>query len=148
MVGYGWTRKYENTQNTFRKVSTFGTGTKSFYHLLGSIFLLQKLGWLLFASNVFNEGWSTCLQLGHVDFYPNGGQGPQPGCESEDPLGLDCSHERAPVSLQILRNICSLQEWAISETVSKSMNLQLFLKNMHLIRYANYILTKVFLSNA
>jgi len=36
-----------------RKVST---GTKSFYHLLGSIFLLQKLGWLLFASNVFNEG--------------------------------------------------------------------------------------------
>lgn len=33
--------------------------------------------------------------LGHVDFYPNVGQHPQPGCEGEG-LDLDCSHQRAP----------------------------------------------------
>lgn len=33
--------------------------------------------------------------VGHVDFYPNKGQHPQPGCENEG-LGLDCSHQRAP----------------------------------------------------
>jgi hypothetical protein len=37
------------------------------------------------------------FQLGHVDFYPNVGQHPQPGCEGEG-LDLDCSHQRAPVS--------------------------------------------------
>ena len=37
------------------------------------------------------------LKLGHVDFYPNAGQHPQPGCEGEG-LDLDCSHQRAPVS--------------------------------------------------
>ena len=36
--------------------------------------------------------------MGQVDFYPNGGMAPQPGCENEDPLGIDCSHARAPVS--------------------------------------------------
>jgi len=32
--------------------------------------------------------------VGHVDFYPNGGHHPQPGCENEG-IGLDCSHQRA-----------------------------------------------------
>ena len=36
-------------------------------------------------------------QLGHVDFYPNSGKQPQPGCDKEG-LDLDCSHQRAPVS--------------------------------------------------
>ena len=39
-----------------------------------------------------------CKKVGQVDFYPNGGQAHQPGCENEDPLGLGCSHARAPVS--------------------------------------------------
>ena len=34
--------------------------------------------------------------VGHVDFYPNQGHHPQPGCEDEG-LGLDCSHQRAHV---------------------------------------------------
>ena len=38
------------------------------------------------------------LKVGQVDFYPNGGEAPQPGCENEDPFGLGCSHARAPVS--------------------------------------------------
>ena len=38
------------------------------------------------------------LKVGHVDFYPNQGRHPQPGCEEEG-LGLDCSHQRAHVSL-------------------------------------------------
>ena len=43
--------------------------------------------------------------MGQVDFYPNGGMAPQPGCENEDPLGIDCSHARAPVSIfQLLKN--------------------------------------------
>ena len=46
--------------------------------------------------------------MGQVDFYPNGGMAPQPGCENEDPLGIDCSHARAPVSFlsifQLLKN--------------------------------------------
>ena len=46
--------------------------------------------------------------MGQVDFYPNGGMAPQPGCENEDPLGIDCSHARAPVSslsiFQLLEN--------------------------------------------
>ena len=36
-------------------------------------------------------------KVGHVDFYPNAGIAPQPGCFGE-PLGLDCSHQRANVS--------------------------------------------------
>jgi len=32
--------------------------------------------------------------VGHVDFYPNKGHHPQPGCENEG-LGLDCSHQRS-----------------------------------------------------
>ena len=36
------------------------------------------------------------FQVGHVDFYPNQGHHPQPGCEEEG-LGLDCSHQRAHV---------------------------------------------------
>ena len=47
--------------------------------------------------------------MGQVDFYPNEGMAPQPGCENEDPLGIDCSHARAPVSIllsifQLLKN--------------------------------------------
>ncbi len=34
--------------------------------------------------------------VGHVDFYPNQGHHPQPGCEDEG-FGLDCSHQRAHV---------------------------------------------------
>jgi len=34
--------------------------------------------------------------VGHIDFYPNHGQAPQPGCEGEEPWGFGCSHERAP----------------------------------------------------
>ena len=36
--------------------------------------------------------------VGHVDFYPNQGHHPQPGCEDEG-LGLDCSHQRAHVMM-------------------------------------------------
>ena len=36
------------------------------------------------------------IQVGHVDFYPNDGKAPQPGCNGE-PIGLDCSHQRAHV---------------------------------------------------
>ena len=46
--------------------------------------------------------------MGQVDFYPNGGMAPQPGCENEDPLGIDCSHARAPVSFQDVFN-CSIR---------------------------------------
>ena len=34
-----------------------------------------------------------CLQ-GHVDFFPNGGRSPRPGCEERDFLDLSCSHFR------------------------------------------------------
>ncbi|XP_059082427.1 pancreatic lipase-related protein 2-like isoform X2 [Tigriopus californicus] len=37
----------------------------------------------------------TDEQIGHVDFYPNGGKAPQPNCENED-IGLGCSHQRGP----------------------------------------------------
>ncbi len=33
---------------------------------------------------------------GHVNFYPNGGRAPQPGCEGKDGASLTCSHHRAP----------------------------------------------------
>lgn len=33
--------------------------------------------------------------LGHVDFYPNGGRSPQPGCEQDQSLDKKCSHFRA-----------------------------------------------------
>ena len=29
---------------------------------------------------------------GHVDFFPNGGRAPQPGCETKESLDLSCSH--------------------------------------------------------
>ena len=35
-------------------------------------------------------------KVGDVDFYPNGGEAHQPGCEDEDAFGIDCSHARAP----------------------------------------------------
>ena len=39
------------------------------------------------------------LQVGQVDFYPNNGTAPQPGCEDEEPWGMGCSHERACVMI-------------------------------------------------
>ena len=36
------------------------------------------------------------IKVGDVDFYPNSGMAPQPGCKGE-PIGLDCSHQRANV---------------------------------------------------
>lgn len=33
--------------------------------------------------------------MGHVDFYPNGGRAPQPGCETRESLDLSCSHFQA-----------------------------------------------------
>ena len=30
--------------------------------------------------------------MGHVDFFPNLGRAPQPGCEDEESLDLSCSH--------------------------------------------------------
>ena len=44
-------------------------------------------------SDVF---YCSPTKVGHVDFYPNDGKAPQPGCFGE-PLGLDCSHQRANV---------------------------------------------------
>ena len=32
---------------------------------------------------------------GHVDFYPNLGLAPQPGCEGRESLDLSCSHRKA-----------------------------------------------------
>ena len=32
---------------------------------------------------------------GHVDFYPNHGLAPQPGCEGRESLDLSCSHRKA-----------------------------------------------------
>ena len=31
-------------------------------------------------------------EIGHVDFFPNLGKAPQPGCEDEESLDLTCSH--------------------------------------------------------
>lgn len=33
--------------------------------------------------------------MGHVDFFPNGGRAPQPGCEKKESLDLSCSHFQA-----------------------------------------------------
>ena len=30
--------------------------------------------------------------LGHVDFFPNGGRAPQPGCANKESFDLTCSH--------------------------------------------------------
>lgn len=58
-----------------------------------------------------NDGWGQSFSLnskklhkflishrGHVDFYPNQGRAPQPGCEKLDILTVTaCSHYRAPL---------------------------------------------------
>ena len=36
---------------------------------------------------------------GHVDFFPNRGRAPQPGCERSESLDLSCSHFQAGLSL-------------------------------------------------
>jgi len=33
--------------------------------------------------------------MGHVDYFPNGGRAPQPGCETKESLDLSCSHFQA-----------------------------------------------------
>ena len=38
------------------------------------------------------------LQVGDIDFYPNGGIASMNGCEGED-VALGCSHDRAPVRI-------------------------------------------------
>ena len=37
----------------------------------------------------------STLATGHVDFYPNSGVAPQPGCENRESLDLSCSHFQA-----------------------------------------------------
>ena len=34
----------------------------------------------------------THRDMGHVDFFPNLGEAPQPGCENKESLDLSCSH--------------------------------------------------------
>ncbi len=47
--------------------------------------------------------------MGDVDFYPNNGISPQPGCEREDPTSLSCSHRRAVVREHSMKNVESAQ---------------------------------------
>ena len=47
-------------------------------------------------------------KVGDVDFYPNGGEAHQPGCEDEDAFGIDCSHARAPVSTKVTNYHCKV----------------------------------------
>ena len=37
---------------------------------------------------------------GHVDFFPNQGRAPQPGCEGSESLDLSCSHFKGELGLE------------------------------------------------
>ena len=51
----------------------------------------------IFVDVIHTSGGLTSIEapLGHVDFYPNGGRSPQPGCEDDRTLDKKCSHFRA-----------------------------------------------------
>ena len=59
------------------------------------------------------------FKVGQVDFYPNGGQAHQPGCEDEDAFGLECSHFRAPVSWTI---VCLIIKRALFKKVAPKID--------------------------
>ena len=43
----------------------------------------------------------STLPTGHVDFFPNQGLAPQPGCEGSESLDLSCSHFKGELALNI-----------------------------------------------
>eukprot|EP00095_Tigriopus_kingsejongensis_P006236 maker-scaffold301_size216225-snap-gene-1.24 protein:Tk06236 transcript:maker-scaffold301_size216225-snap-gene-1.24-mRNA-1 annotation:"lipase" len=65
--------------------------------------------------------------VGHVDFYPNSGMAPQPGCETED-IGLSCSHQRGPdllaesITSQIGFDGIECESWETFETGACDQN--------------------------